>query len=430
MAKRARRLDVWLRGARVATLSEPSNYRYKLEFSDEALDTYGEGARVLSLSLPVSDSPLEDHRTDASRRPVSAFLEGLLPEGNLRTQVASALGVPTVDKMALLEQMGAECAGAVQFLSGGHTPSEGRVRPLTNEEVNRLVADLPTYHFPDGSPPQASLAGIQDKVLLTRLSDGGWGWPEGGAPSSHLIKPEPSGVTAIDHLIQAEDWAMHVATEAGLDAAKTHLATFDDRQAIVVSRYDRLPDGTRIHQEDFCQALALDPQAKYENLSEATSRGTRLSRLVAVAAPRSSDPDSFRRQLLALVTFNVVIGNGDAHSKNYSVLLGPRGEVSLAPLYDSAPVRYLAPRFKSTGHVINGRTTIDWVSADDLAEEASSWGMGKARAQTTVTQVLEATWEAAHTVPVPSGTDSMISRLELLWAERSWRPPTAHVRAE
>ncbi|HSV37617.1 MAG TPA: HipA domain-containing protein [Nocardioidaceae bacterium] len=413
---------MWLHGIHVATLSEPSNYRYRLDFTEIALDVYGVGARVLSLSLPISEDPLGDHRTDALRRPVSAFLEGLLPEGNLRAQLASTLGVPTVDKMALLQQVGAECAGAVQFLRSGHSASEGRVRRLTDDEVDRIVADLPTYHFPEGVAPQASLAGIQDKILLTRLSDGSWGWPEGGAPSSHLIKPEPATATALEHLVQAEDWAMRVAASAGLDAATTQLETFDDRQAIVVTRYDRLPDGTRLHQEDFCQALALDPQAKYESLAEANAQGTRLSRLVAIAAPRSRDPDSFRRQLLSLITFNVVMGNGDAHSKNYSVLLGSRGEVSLAPLYDAAPVMYLAPRFKSTGHVINGRTTIDWVSVDDLTAEAASWGMSRARAQATVSDVLESTWEAAHAIALPGGTEHVIERLEQLWADRSWRP--------
>jgi serine/threonine-protein kinase HipA len=422
MAKHSRQLEVWLHGVHLANLSEPSTYRYRLEFTDDALDVFGDGARVLSLGLPVSQDPIEDHRSDARRRPVSAFLEGLLPEGNLRNQVASTLGVLTVDKMALLEQVGAECAGAVQFLPAGHVPSPGHVRPLSEEEVDRLIADLPTYHFPEGAAPQASLAGIQDKVLLAQLDNGRWGWPEDGAASSHLIKPEPSGTQALDHLIRTEDWAMRVASKAELKAADTHLETFDGREAIVVKRYDRLPGGTRIHQEDFCQALGLDPQAKYETLAEATARGTRLSRLVKVAAPRTIDPEAFGRELLSLVTFNVVIGNGDAHSKNYSLLLGTRGEVSLAPLYDSAPVMYLSPRFKNIGHVINGRTTIDWVSADDLAEEAASWGMATKRARATVSSVLERTWEAAHTVALPRGTEDVIDRLEELWAHRSWRP--------
>jgi len=419
MARRA--LSVWLRGRHVATLTEPSPYRYRLAFTEEALDEYGEGARVLSLSLPIAGDPIEDHRSDPTRRPVSAFLEGLLPEGNLRGQLASALGVATVDKAALLEQVGAECAGAVQFLCAGEVPSAGRVRPLSGDEVDRIVTDLPTYHLPEGTAPQASLAGIQDKVLLTRLPGGDWGWPADGAPSSHLIKPEASAGNTLEHLVQVEDWAMRVATHAGLAAAETTLARFGERTAIVVRRYDRSPDGGRLHQEDFCQALALDPQSKYESPLEAETRGTRLRRLVELAAPRSLDPDLFRRQLLSLVTFNVVIGNGDAHSKNYSVRLGLRGEVSLAPLYDAAPVMFLSPRFKNTGHVINGRTNIDWIDLDDLITEAMSWGLRRARAASTVDEVIDRTWDAVHALPLPEGAEQVLPRLEELWARRSWR---------
>jgi len=413
---------VWLRGRHLAVLSEPSPFRYRLAFTEEVLDELGPGARVLSLSLPVTEEPTADHRTDPLRRPVSAFLEGLLPEGGLRTQLSSALGVASVDKMALLDQVGAECAGAVQFLSPGVAPSSGRVVPLSTDEVNRLVSDLPTHHFPQGGAPQASLAGTQDKVLLSLLPDGRWGWPTDGAPSSHLVKPEPGTGTSLDHLVQAEHWAMQVAAQAGLHAAATALEVFGERPAIVVTRYDRGLDGGRLHQEDFCQALSLDPQAKYEAPTEQRG-GTRLRRLVAMAAPRALDPDLFRRELLSLVAFNVVIGNADAHSKNYSLMLGPRGEVSLAPLYDAAPVMLLSARFKNTGHVINGRTHIDRVDLDDLVLEACSWGLAPVRARRTLTELVDRTWEAAHDVPLPAGTDHVLGRLEDLWKRRSWRPP-------
>lgn len=420
MTSSPKQLDVWMHGRHVAVLSEPSNYRYRLRFTDEALETWGEGARVLSLSLPFTREPVTDHRTDPTRRPVSAFLEGLLPEGNLRSQLAATLSVLAIDKMALLAQVGSECAGAVQFLGQGAVPTQGRVRALSAGEVDRIVADLPTYRLPEGSAPQASLAGIQDKVLLVALADGGWGWPEDGAASTHLVKPEPVGTQALPHLIQTEHWAMRVAAVAGFPAATTRLEQFDGREALIVTRYDRNADGRRTHQEDFCQALGLEPNAKYESAGASGSK-SRLSRVAAIAAPRSLDPDKFRRDLLSLVTFNVVIGNGDAHSKNYSILLGDRGEVSLAPLYDAAPVMYLNPRFRNTGHVINGRTHIDWVDVEDLVAEATAWGMSAARARVTVEDVVGRTWEAAHAVDLLPMTADVLVRLEDLWQRRGWR---------
>ncbi|MEU4841994.1 type II toxin-antitoxin system HipA family toxin [Nocardia testacea] len=415
-------LDVWLYGHRVAHLTEPSTYRYRLEFTEEALDVFGPGARVLSLALPFDTEAVADVK-GAGPRPVAAFLEGLLPEGNFRRHLAASLGVTAIDTLALLRAVGAECAGAVQFVSEGETPSAGRVRQLAEDEVNRLVADLPTYHLPEGTAPQASLAGIQDKVLLVARADGSWGWPEGGAVSSHIIKPEPLGGAAVPHLIQAEHWAMSVAGAAGLSAAKTAVETFDGRSALVVARYDRTRDGGRLHQEDFCQALGLDPDAKYESTTEFDRLGSRLRRLASLAADRAIDPQAFRVDLLSAVTFNVIMGNGDAHSKNYSLLLGRRGEVSLAPLYDSAPVMYLDPRFKGTGHIINGRSNIDTVDEADLVAEARSWGLAPRIAHGTIRSVMAKVWDAAHSIALPPGAEQVADKLEALWVRRHWAVP-------
>ncbi|MGW5750599.1 type II toxin-antitoxin system HipA family toxin [Nocardia rhamnosiphila] len=420
--KKASGLDVWLYGHRVAHLTEPSTYRYKLEYTDEALDVFGSGAQVLSLALPFHTKAVADAK-GAGRRPVAAFLEGLLPEGNFRRHLAASLGVTAIDTLALLRAVGAECAGAVQFVREGETPSAGTIRELADDEVNRLVADLPTYHLPEGTAPQASLAGIQDKVLLVARPDGSWGWPEGGAASSHIIKPEPLGGAAVPHLIQTEHWAMSVADAAGLSAARTTVESFDGRAALVVARYDRTHDGERLHQEDFCQALGLDPDAKYESTTECERLGSRLRRLVSVAADRAIDPQAFRVDLLSAVTFNVIIGNGDAHSKNYSLLIGRRGEVSLAPLYDSAPVMYLDARFKGTGHIINGRSNIDAVDEADLVDEARSWGLAPRVAQDTVRSVMARVWDAAHSIALPPGAEQVVDKVEALWVRRHWAVP-------
>ena len=415
-----RKLPAWPFG--YAHLTEPGTYRYKLEFTDEALDVFGPGARVLSLALPFDTKAVTDAK-GTGPRPVAAFLEGLLPEGSLRRHLAANLGVTAIDNLELLRAVGAECAGAVQFLPEGEVPSAGTVRELTADEVSRLIADLPTYHLPDGTLPQASLAGIQDKVLLTARPDGSWAWPRGGAVSSHIIKPEPLSGAAMPHLIQTEHWAMSVADAAGLSAAQTRVEIFDGRSALVVARYDRASDGERLHQEDFCQALGLDPDAKYESTSEYERLGSRLRRLASVAADRAIDPQTFRVDLLSAVTFNIIVGNGDAHSKNYSLLLSRRGEVSLAPLYDSAPVMYLDSRFRGTGHVINGRTGIDTVDEADLVAEARSWGLAPRVAQNTVRSVMAKVWDAAHSIALPPGAEQVSDRLETLWVRRQWTVP-------
>lgn len=429
MAKHGEPLDVWLYGKRLAQLTQPSRGRvhFRLTFTEEALDTYGEGRRVLSLALPVSRRPVGD--SPGGRLPVTNFIQGLLPEGNLRQQVASAQRVSTTDLMALLRAVGGDCAGAVQFLRPGATRPQPAVRELAHAEVVRMVGDLPTYSLPDGTMPQASLAGIQDKVLLTDLGDGRWGLPRNGAASTHIVKPEPrQGV--IPHLVEAEDWSLRVAAAAGLSAARSRIEDFDGRAAIVIERYDRDPSGRRLHQEDFCQAIGLAPSSKYETQHEARTQGSRLSRIVAQAAPQAAAGSTeLGTDLLSAVTYNVISGNGDAHSKNYSLLIGERGEVSLAPLYDTAPVMFIAPRFRGTGHVINGKISIVDVEADDLIAEAQTWGLPRRLAHRTVESTVDATYSAIQDTAAPNALAQMRANLDSFWKRKSWptgttsRPP-------
>lgn len=409
-----RQLDVWLHGHRIAQLSEPKPFRLRLDFTDEALDVFGEGSRVMSLALPISRAPITDSQAIGSSRPVSAFIDGLLPEGRVRQHIAALARIAVTDVMGLLRGVGAECAGAIQILADGTIPSDGTIRRLEDAEVERLVADLPTYHLPDGQTPQASLAGIQDKVLLTALPEGGWGWPQRGAASTHIIKPEPLDQVVLPQLIQAEHWALQVARKSGLPAAESRLQTFGGREAIVVTRYDRDSNGARRHQEDFCQSLGLDPQAKYESSAEANRDGTRLSRIARMGSARAVDPEKFRRDLLSALTFNVAIGNGDAHSKNYSLTIDRVGRVALAPLYDTAPTWHLDARYKGTGQVINGKTSLDTVGIDDLVAEARAWRMSSKLAAQHVREQLEQIRAAIPDVEPVRGTERIRESIDAL----------------
>ena len=412
------RLTVWLYGTPVAHLDEPNPFRYRLRFTEAALDEFGENSRVLSLGLPITRTEVRDRDHRTGTNPVGAFLEGLLPEGNLRTQLAAALNVASFDKMALLRHVGRECAGAVQFMPEGQAPSRGRVIPLSDSDVADLVADLPTYHLVD-SIPQASLAGIQDKVLLARIDDESWGLPVEGAASTHLVKPQPL-TGSLPGLVEAEHWALRVARDGGLNAAHSSLASFRGRSAVIVERYDRI-NGRRVHQEDLCQALGLPPGDKYERQGE-----HRLRNLVRLATPQAADPVEFQHDILAAVVANAVLGNGDAHSKNYSLLISPAGAVTLAPLYDVAPVMALDPKFGSTGHFINNKSRINHLTVHDFVEEATTWGMSRAAAEKTVVGTMT---NLADTVRAesPGATEELHrmikDRLEAAWTQRQWPIP-------
>ena len=386
---------LWLHGIHVADVDEPSPFRYRLAFTTEAIQRFGVGSTVLSLGLPVSPNPVND--SAPPKIPVRSLLQGFLPEGAMLEYVARTLGVATTRTLDLLSAVGMECAGAVQFLPAGISPDTGSVLPLSQEEVTAMVETLPTFTAPDGPLPHASLGGLQDKLLLTKL-DGGWGWPQNGAASTHILKPEPL-FGPVPHLVEAEHWSLHVAQACGLPAASSDLNVFGDRTVLVVERYDRTIHGERIHQEDFCQALSLPPEAKYEPEFEHPPRLRRMARLLSTY---STNPSQTRRDLLRQVVFNAALGNADAHTKNYSVLLSKAGEPTMAPLYDCAPLSIMNPHFHAIGQMINHRRFLEELTIDDFTEEAVYWGMGPDEAASTVLDTLNAIVGAAEQIPSPA----------------------------
>lgn len=156
------------------------------------------------------------------------------------------------------------------------------------------------------------------------------------------------------------------------------------RRLIAVERYDRTirSDHTvrRVHQEDLCQATATAPQRKYQD-----DGGPSLARLAALLT-QYGPPGSLQR-LLEAVTLNVVIGNGDAHAKNYSLLHRPTGTIELAPLYDLvATLAYSDDRLAM--HIDDVRRT-ERVTATRLANEAIAWGLDSHTAHATISDLLE-----------------------------------------
>lgn len=378
-------LDVFLHGRHIGVLSG-SSLRLAFQYDAEIVAEYGASSILLSLSLPLS-------RKKSSGPSVFNYFDGLLPEGQVRSHLASANGLATPDALGLLRVLGSDCAGAVQILPEGALPDgPDEAIPMTDKEVINVVEALPTWDLPDDFAITASLGGVQSKVLLSR-HDNKWVWPGRGAVSTHIIKPEPLD-SPIPHLLTAEDWALRVAAAAGLSAAESRLETFGSRQAIIVTRYDRTPDGGRLHQEDFTQALALASTAKYEGT---TAPPSRLTTLVSAAAPHTRDDDGFRRDLLRAVTYNLVIGNGDAHSKNYSLLIRDGGEVLLAPLYDLAPTQLLYAPSVNAGHTVGGQSRLNYLTLEHVVREGTAWGLDADDARATAVGALESIAEAAST---------------------------------
>jgi serine/threonine-protein kinase HipA len=369
-------LAIWLYGERVAIV-ERHRGRPRLTYTPEALARYQLGTPLLSLALPVSD---RRYPQGLAR----SFLEGLLPEGESRRAIARGVGVRSEDMFALLRELGRDCAGAivVQPLDDPSPPAATTrtAQALGESELAELVGNLRSAPLGAGGRVRVSLAGVQEKLLLTRMPDGGWGRPVDGAPSTHILKPE---IATYPHTVENEAFCMRVARHLGLGAAFVEIAVVAERKLIVVERYDRdvSADGTvqRIHQEDLCQALGVLPEIKYEE-----DGGPSLRQIADVL--QSVAPPESLETLLKATTLNVLLGNGDAHGKNFSLLHSSSGALTLAPLYDLlCTLHYGDTRLAM---YVDDVQRAERVTSERLINEAASWGVSRERARATIESLL------------------------------------------
>jgi serine/threonine-protein kinase HipA len=289
-------------------------------------------AYPLSLSMPLASA-------EHPHGPVNAFLWGLLPDNDVVIERwARHFQVSPRNPFALIGAVGEDCAGAVQFvrpnrldaLQGGAEDTIDWLEPhQVAERLKALREDQAAWRAARDTG-QFSLAGAQPKTALMWENDR-WGVPSGRLPTTHILKP-PS--VAFDGHAENEHLCLLLARRLGIPAAATRVERFGDEIAIVVERYDRQRVGDRIarvHQEDFCQALARLPTDKYQN-----EGGPGVRDCVEVLADQSSAPGEDIDTFLNAVLFNWIVVGTDAHAKNYSLLLSGEGRVRLAPLYDIA----------------------------------------------------------------------------------------------
>lgn len=316
-------LDVYLHGRRIGSLTKLSGTDYSFAYLPEIMADAGEGAVVLSEAMPVQADAYDAMAT-------RTFFEGLLPEDARRDEIARELRVSPNDSYALLERIGRDCAGAVVVVPAGTViGSEAAIKWLTDEELRTMVEELPRRPLGVSSPGDVrlSLAGVQRKLTLIRSPYGQFGKPEADAPSTHLIKPQYSD--EYPDLAFNEAFCMRVVKCVGLPAAETELHTIADRACLISQRFDRSTDGaatTRLHQEDLCQALGTSSNLKYQQHS---GPGFLLIRQLLQEIGRGADVEVLAR----VAVCNYVLGNSDAHGKNFAILFADLGR-RLAPLYD------------------------------------------------------------------------------------------------
>ena len=307
MANTDERLDVFLHGERVGALWKT---RESLVFAYEPTYLARPDATALSARLPLKAGP-------SAWREAGKWFEGLLPEGEQRERIARQAPAASMSTYSMLRAIGAECAGAVEVRVPGEPRRAGK-EPASTEEIEHYIRRMDRFPLRSGERRLTlSLAGAQAKFALVKEKEG-WSWPIGGYVSSHIVKPEQQGFPG---LVANEHTCMEIARRAGLRAAKTSIERFGACSALVIERFDRSEDGSRIHQEDFAQALGT--RGKYQK-----DGGPSLE-------------DCFTRtgvggwELWDHVMFASLIGDEDKHAKNFSIQ-SPAGEARrLAPVYDA-----------------------------------------------------------------------------------------------
>lgn len=371
-ARPGAKLAVFLGDERLGTIERRGPSRYRFGYSSQALADADRGP-TLSVSLPPQAKAFTPSRS-------APFFDGLLPEGPVRTAIARALRVSEEDGFGLLGELGADCAGAVVVLPEGREPgsseSEG-VRPLDTAELEALVESLPRHPLGVSTEPEGvrlSLGGVQQKLVLTRSPAGEFGQPLGGAPSTCLLKPDYG---LYEGLAANEAFCMRVAAAAGLDVATAEVIQVGPTPCLYVERFDRAIDDegrvVRTHQEDMCQALGILPAAKYEE-NEGPSVAGIVGLLRSPASARAAaDINAFVKSVL--VSF--LLGNSDAHGKNFALLHEAGGGTRLAPLYDivsSAVYPELTTRMAMRIGGVDDPAEVDLAAWRRLASESGLGG--------------------------------------------------------
>ncbi len=417
-------LEVFLHEDRVGRLERLAQARLRFTYHSEWVEG---GGWPLSLSLPVRSETYEDAQC-------GPFFEGLLPEGDFLRAVARVFSVSADNPFSVLAEIGGECAGAVSIGPPGaaapgatsRTPrwlTESALGALLDQMPERPLILLEQVEEDDGI--RISLAGAHDKTgVLCR--DGDIGMTAGRPPSTHILKLP---IARVAEPIANEAYCMTLAAAAGLEAAAVEPRRIGEHEFLLIRRYDRTTDGdARVHQEDFCQALSIAPAEKYEG-----EGGPGVAACGALLRERAAAPAVDLVEFIDGLLFNFLIGNHDAHGKNYSLLLeGPRS-IRLAPFYDLISTAVFDGTRRKLAMKLGGESRPNYLRRrhlDRLADELEvNPSLVLRRLDLIVALVRSAQEEARLRLPADFQDRPIIERIDSVIEERAERLLKARAEA-
>jgi serine/threonine-protein kinase HipA len=361
----------------------------------------------LSQSLPLT-------RRHFNRNDCRGFFAGILPDESQREIIARNLGISARNDFAMLEQIGGECAGAVTFIpEGASLPErEDTYRPISRPQLAEILRTLPRRPLLAGEEGiRLSLAGAQDKIVV-HVSGEQISIPLNGAPSTHILKP---AIERFAGVVFNEALCMRLARAVGLQAVNAEIGNVEGIDYLLVERYDRAMSADskslkREHQEDFCQALGIVPEHKYQS-----EGGPSLKQCFDLVRATSATPVIDLQSLLDAVIFNWLIGNHDAHGKNFSLVY--RGDIAsglqtrLAPLYDLVSTVYYPELSSKMAMKLGGEYSSERISPKHFERLAEEAGLAKPMTKRRVVELAETILSTLPTVTTDHPVTASVAKL-------------------
>jgi serine/threonine-protein kinase HipA len=313
-------LNVELYGKPIGTLTRVSGDRSLFAFNEDYIND--PDRPTLGLSFKDEFGEL---RTDFRpvQKKIMPFFSNLLPEGHLRKYLAEQAGVNIEREFSLMWALGQDLPGAIT------------VRPADGEAWPPEAADDPRKDQAETKKNMLrfSLAGMQLKFSAIESASAGLTIPASGVGGAWIVKLPSREYAGVP---ENEFSMMSLARMLGMDVPRIDLVDINSiaglpdgterfgTKVFVIERFDRLPNGDRVHIEDFAQVFGVYSEDKYKRAS--------MGNIASVIAAEGSDEDV--REFFRRLTFNTLIGNGDMHLKNWSLTYPDQKNAALAPAYD------------------------------------------------------------------------------------------------
>ncbi len=376
-------LAVHLQDRRIGVLNRLGGDHHLFSFEQDYVDDHNRP--TLSLSFKAQGGRLVSSVRPVSRR-LPPFFSNLLPEGHLRTYLAEQAGVKAAREFALLAALGEDLPGAVT------------VTPFAMDEPRIDATSRPRRDRERGPDVlRFSLAGVQLKFSAVMEASGGLTIPAHGVGGFWIVKLPSLHFPAVAEneyvmlelaraagIAVPEACLIPVSAVRGLPAEAARLPG----QALAVRRFDRTPEGERIHMEDFAQVFGLFPDDKYGRRSYAN----------IAAVLRAETGEEGAHEFVRRLAFSVSIGNGDMHLKNWSLLYPGGRRPVLSPAYDFvATLPYIAG--DQLALTFGGSRALDGITVDQVRRFGDKASLPVSSVWQTVRETVEQTADTWNDLP-------------------------------